>query len=62
MGVSHALQPLSRTDQVFGLVNWVLKVRIWVRPMMMIYYDEVALCSFDYVVLAFPFYAATWGV
>ena len=29
---------------------------------MMIYYDEVALSSFDFVVLAFPFYAATWGV
>jgi len=57
--VSHALQPLSRTNQVFGLVNWVVKVRIWVRPMMMIYYDEVALSSFDSVVLAFLFYVAT---
>ena len=34
-------------------------VRIWVRPIMMIYYDEVALSSFDFVVLAFPFYVAT---
>ena len=57
--MSHALQPLSRTNQIFGLVNWVVKVRIWVRPMMMIYYDEVALSSFDSVVLAFLFYVAT---
>jgi hypothetical protein len=44
------------------LLIWVVKVRIWVRPMMMIYYGEVALTSFDLVLLGFPFYAAAWGV
>jgi hypothetical protein len=28
----------------------------------MIYYDEVALTSFDLVLLGFPFYAAAWAV